>query len=65
VGIAHHHGMSKGCMLSGNARPTLLQTYNCFYLRVFAEKDVFSVWAFMAEFTLSANSYTRPASGIY
>jgi hypothetical protein len=26
VGIAHHHGMSKGCILSGNARPTLLLT---------------------------------------
>ncbi len=33
VGIAHHHGMSKGCILSGNARPTLLQTYNCFFSR--------------------------------
>ena len=31
MGIAHHHGMFKGCILSGNARPTLLQTYNCFF----------------------------------
>ena len=23
VGIAHHHGMSYGCFLSGSARPTL------------------------------------------
>ena len=33
VGIAHHHGMSISCALSGNARPTLLQKYNCFSLR--------------------------------
>ena len=34
--------MFKGCILSGNARPTLLQTYNCFicvYLRSFAEES--------------------------
>ena len=33
AGIVRHHGMSNGCILSGNARPTLLQTYNCFFSR--------------------------------
>jgi len=36
VGIAHHNGVSIDCTLSGNARPTVLQTYNCFSLRLCA-----------------------------
>jgi len=33
VGIAHHHGTSIGCILSGNARPTFFTNLLLFFSR--------------------------------
>ena len=41
VGIAHHHGLSKGCILSGNARPT--STAQLTRKKAFSVPSVFSV----------------------